>query len=102
MNRPNDRRRNPTHPHTMMVEARSRRRARRWHDRHPEVRESMRRFAERDAFGLDEAPRPPRAPLSPEEEACEREKEEAYWRDTNRWGIDIEEHPELLAEIQAA
>lgn len=88
----------------MMVEARSRRRLRRWQDGSPESRESMRRLAERYILdiGLDVAPRRPRAPLSPEEEACEREREEAYWRDTNRWGIDIEEHPELLAEIQAA
>lgn len=104
MNRPNDRRRNPTHPHTMMVEARRRRHARRWYDRHPEVLASLTCTDEDGLYSADElrAQLALRTPPTPEEMACDFAREAAYWRDTNRWGIDIEAHPDVHAEIQAA
>lgn len=108
MNRPRDRRRDPTHPHTMMVAARERRRIAAWYERNRSIQSPDLPPHLLGPWGID-ADRPfgssgvdePHAPMSPEEEACEEERMLADWIDMNRWGIDMEEHPEIHAEIQA-
>jgi hypothetical protein len=90
MNRPRDRRRNPNHPHNMMLAKRKDRRILRWLQSNPR----MRAWACPEAC-LDDTP--PKSKW----DKWDEEKFLADWIDTNRWGIDMDEHPEIHAEIQA-